>query len=92
MAKLLFIPFSVVGSLLAGQLAKRLFDALWGAVDDEEPPESADRITSWPKLLAAAALQGAVRSAVRAGTDRGSRTAFMRLTGSWPGDERPDPE
>ncbi len=92
MAKLLFIPFSIAGSLIAGLLGRKAFDAVWGMVDAEEPPDASNRLTTWPKLLAAAALQGAVFSFVRAAADRGSRQAFLRLTGAWPGDERPDPE
>jgi uncharacterized protein DUF4235 len=91
-AKLLFIPFSILGSLFAGLLGRRLFNALWGVVDEEEPPDPSHRVSPWPKLLAAAALQGAVFAAARAAADRGSRQAFLRLTGAWPGDERPNPE
>ncbi|MEX2253698.1 MAG: DUF4235 domain-containing protein [Thermoleophilaceae bacterium] len=91
MAKVFFIPFSVAGSLIAGLLGKRLFNALWGAVDEEEPPDPSHRVSPWPKLLAAAALQGAVFAAVRAAADRGSREAFLKLTGAWPGDESPGP-
>ena len=91
-AKLLFIPFSIVGSLLAGLLGRRLFNVLWGAVDEEEPPDPSHRAAPWPKLLAAAALQGAVFAFVRAAADHGSRRAFQRLTGAWPGDEAPEPE
>ena len=40
----------------------------------------------------AAAVQGAIFRAVKEATDHGSRRAFMGVTGSWPGDERPEPE
>ena len=90
MVKVLFIPFSVGGSLLAGFLAKKLFEALWGVVDDEEPPESEHRRTSWGKLIAAAALEGAIFKATRVATDHGSRQAFASVTGSWPGEEEPE--
>src|SRR5207253_1818415 len=33
--KILFIPFSVVGGLFAGFLGKKLFEQLWGVIDDE---------------------------------------------------------
>jgi Protein of unknown function (DUF4235) len=90
--KLLFIPFSVTGGLLAGFLAKKLFEALWGVVDDEEPPESEHRRISWGKLIAAAALEGAIFKATRVAADHGSRHAFASVTGSWPGEEEPDQE
>jgi hypothetical protein len=91
-AKVLFIPFSVVGGLIAGQIAKKLFDLVWSLFDDEEAPEGSHRDVPWAKLLAAAAVQGAIFRAVREATDHGSRRAFMGLTGSWPGEEEPDKE
>ena len=42
--------------------------------------------------LDAAAVQGAIFRAVKEATDHGTRRAFMSLTGTWPGEERPDPE
>ena len=90
--KFLFLPFSILSGLLAGFLGKKLFDQLWGVIDDEEPPDSKHLEISWPKLLFAAAVQGAIFRAVKEATDHGTRRAFMSLTGSWPGDERPAPE
>ena len=90
MAKILFIPFSVVGSLIAGFASKKLFDFIWARFDDAEPPEAEHLDVSWPKLLLANALQGCVFSATRAGADRGSRLAFYRATGVWPGEREPD--
>jgi Protein of unknown function (DUF4235) len=88
--KLLFIPFSVVGGLIAGFLGKKLFEQAWGVIDDEEPPEAEHREVSIAKVLLAAALEGAIFRAVRALVDHQSRRAF--LTGSWPGEEAPEPE
>ena len=92
MGKLLFIPFSVAGGLIAGFLSKKVFDVLWGAVDDEKPPEPEHRDVPWAKLAIALALQGAIFRMMRGLADRGSRLAFYRFTGSWPGEEEPDPE
>jgi hypothetical protein len=91
MAKILFIPFSIAGSLIAAFLSKKLFDFIWARIDDQEPPEAEHRDVSWPKLLAANAIQGALFRTVRAGADRGTRLSFYRATGSWPGEEEPDP-
>jgi membrane associated rhomboid family serine protease len=88
--KVLFIPFSLVAGVIAGFASKKLFDVLWGVVDDEEPPEPEHRDVSWAKLAIAAALQGAIFRMVRALTDRGSRLAFSRFTGEWPGEEEPE--
>jgi hypothetical protein len=90
--KFLFLPFSILSGLLAGLLGKKLFNGIWGAFDEEEPPDSKHLEISWGKLIAAAALQGAIFRAVKEATDHGTRRAFMNLTGSWPGAERPDPE
>ena len=90
--KLLFIPFSVVGGLVAGFLGKQLFQALWGVIDDEEPPEPKHREVSFPKVLVSAALQGAVFRATRAAMDHQSRRAFAGIMGTWPGEEAPEPE
>ncbi len=90
--KLLFTPISIAGALLAGFVGRKLFDQVWGMFDDEEPPDSKHREISWGKLLAAAAVQGAIFRAVKEATDHGSRRAFMGVTGTWPGEERPEPE
>jgi hypothetical protein len=90
--KFAFMPLSIGGGFVAGMLAKKLFDQLWGLVDDEEPPDSEHRDISWGKLIAAAALQGAILRAVRVATDHGARIAFANVTGSWPGEEHPEPE
>lgn len=90
--KLLFTPFSVVAGLLAGFAGKKLFDQVWGLIDEEEPPDSKHLEISWVKLLLAAAVQGAIFRAVKEASDHGARRAFMSLTGSWPGEEAPEPE
>jgi hypothetical protein len=43
-----------------------------------------------PLLAVALALEGAIFRVIRGLVDRGSRRGFMRLTGTWPGEERPD--
>jgi hypothetical protein len=92
MIKLLFIPVSLVGGLLAGAVSRKIFDQLWGLIDEQEPPESQHRDVNWPKLLMAAAIQGAIFRGVRVAADHYSRRAFARTTGAWPGEESPEPE
>ena len=53
MGKLLFIPFSIAGGIVAGLLSKKLFGLAWGLVDEEEPPEPEHREVTWPKLALA---------------------------------------
>ena len=90
--KLLFIPFSVVGGLIAGFLGKKLFEGAWGVIDDREPPEAGHRDVPLGKVVAAAALEGAIFRGTRAAVDHQSRRAFQGITGSWPGEESPEPE
>jgi hypothetical protein len=90
--KLLFIPVSVSGGLIAGFIGKKLFEQLWGIVDDEEPPDPKHREVSLGKVVAAAALEGAIFKGMRAAIDHKAREAFAGATGTWPGEERPEPE
>ena len=92
MSKFLFLPVSVLGGIAAGFAGKKVFEQIWGLIDSEEPPDSKHRQTSWLKLLAALALEGAIFRAARGAFDHGARQLFAKTTGSWPGEERPEPE
>ena len=91
MSKILFIPFSVIGGILAGIVGKKMFEALWGVIDNEEAPDPKHREISVTKLVPALLLEGAIFRAVRGLFDHRARHAFTRVTGSWPGEERPEP-
>ena len=88
--KFLFLPFSIIAGLIAGQLSKKIFDGVWGLVDQEEAPEAEHKEISLVKLTLALALQGAVFRAVRGLVDHWARRGFYNVTGSWPGDEAPE--
>jgi Protein of unknown function (DUF4235) len=90
--KLAFLPISVGSGLVAGQLAKKLFELLWGRVSDEEAPKSKHREIVLIQLVLALLIEGAVFKLVRGLVDHGARHGWARLTGSWPGEERPEPE
>lgn len=90
--RLLFIPVSLGASVVAGAVARWLFGQVWEAFADHEPPESEHLHTSWGQVMASAILRGAIFAGVRAAVDRGSRMAFMNVTGSWPGELEPDPD
>ena len=90
MARILFAPLSIAGGLIAGFIGSKLFEFVWGRIDDREPPEPADRETTWLKLGIALALQGAIFRLVRGAFDHGARKAFLRGTRTWPGEARPD--
>ena len=89
--KFLFLPFSIAAGLIAGFLSKKLFDGIWGLVDAEEAPEAEHKEISLLKLALALVIEGAVFRAVRGLVDHGARRGFYNLTGSWPGDEAPEP-
>ena len=90
--KLIFAPISIVFGLIAGVLGKKIFEAVWGLVDDEEPPKPEHRELSWPKLVTALAVEGAIFRLVKGLVDHGIRNSFAKVTGSWPGEEAPEPE
>lgn len=90
MGKLAFLPISIVDSLLAGVIGKKLFGVVWGLIDDEEPPKPEHRNVHAGKLLIALTIQGAIFALTRGIVNHGSRHAYAQLTGSWPGDEQPD--
>lgn len=92
MAKVLFIPVSIVGGLIAGSISRKILDQIWGLFDEEEPPDSKHRDIDWGKLLIAAAIQGAIFRAMKEASDHYSRRAFYRTTGTWPGEKKPKPE
>jgi hypothetical protein len=90
-SKILFIPFSVLGGIVAGMIGQKAFEALWGIFDHEDAPDPKHREIPLQKLIPALVLEGAIFRTVRGLFDHGARQAFSRLTGSWPGEERPEP-
>jgi Protein of unknown function (DUF4235) len=90
--KFLFVPISILGGLLAGMIGKKIFEQVWGLIDDEEPPEPKHRQAQYAKLAGALILEGAIFRVVRGYFDHGARHGFQRLTGSWPGEEAPERE
>jgi len=87
--KLLYKPFGIVAGILGGLLARRIFDALWGAVDDEAPPRPLNEPASWQRVIGAAALQGVTFSVTKAVVDRAGARGFQHVIGAWPGDGEP---
>jgi len=88
--KFLFLPFSIIAGLIAGQISKKVFDGVWRLFDDEEAPEAEHKEISIAKLALALGVEGAIFRAVRGLVDHGARHGFYNLTGSWPGEEAPD--
>jgi hypothetical protein len=62
------------------------------ALDDEDPPKGTTQYAPWVKILSAAAMQGIIFKTVRVVVDRYGAVGWNYLTGSWPGEKRPDPD
>ena len=92
MARVLFAPFSIGAGILAGLLGKKIFEQIWGLIDKEEPPHPEHREISVPKMLIALAIEGALFRVTRGVLDHWARRFFSRYTGTWPGEEEPEPE
>ncbi len=85
--KVLFAPIGIGAGLLAGIAAQKAFERLWAAIDDEDPPEPDSRDAPALKLIAALALEGAIFRVAKGLADRGARSGFAAVTGSWPGED-----
>ena len=90
--KLIYKPFAIVLGVLAGILARQLFSFVWSKLDEEDPPRPNTEEAAWPKVLGAAALQGATLAVTKAAVERSGAKGFAHLTGVWPGERRPDAE
>ena len=85
--KILFAPIGIVAGLLAGIAARKGFERIWAAIDDEEPPQPDQRDVPLGKMLAALAIEGAVFRVVKGLADNGTRRGVANLTGRWPGED-----
>jgi hypothetical protein len=90
--KLIYKPFGIVLGLFAGFLGKKLFEQIWGMIDDYEPPKPTTQQANWPKVLGAAAVEGVAFKVTRAAVNRAGARSFEHLTGVWPGEKVPDVE
>jgi hypothetical protein len=83
--KAAFKPVNLALGLGAGALAGLVFKQVWKiASGDDDAPDAGDEDRGWGEILAAAALQGAIFSVVRAAVNRASSVGVRKLTGEWP--------
>lgn len=87
---LVFRPIGILAGLAAGFVGQKIFERVWGLIDDEDAPEPKYREIGVGKLAIALVLEGAIFRVLRGLADHGARHGFARLTGEWPGQERPD--
>jgi membrane protein len=87
MIKVLYKPVSILVSVLGGVIAGSIFKRVWKiAAGEDEAPKATDARRSWPEILLAAAMQGAIFAVVKAAVDRGAAEGTRKLTGFWPGE------
>jgi hypothetical protein len=79
-----FTGLGILAGIVAGFASKKAFDRLWGPVDDPKHRE-----IDLLKVLAALAIEGAIARLVRGLAEHGARHGYARVTGNWPGEERP---
>ena len=90
--RIAFMPLGIAAGLLAGQISKKIFDFIWSRIDDEEAPHPKHREIDLVKLVPALVVEGALFRVVRGLVDHGPRRGFARISGTWPGEQRPEPE
>jgi hypothetical protein len=91
MRRLLYLPFGIVGSILARIIGRKIFRTIWARVDEEPPPAPGDGRGGMAKVIGARALQSAVMAGSAAAVDRLLARGFHHLIGLWP-KKPPKPE
>ena len=89
--KVLYKPIGLILGILSALVSKKVFNLVWTKIDDEDPPKGTTQHAPWVKILGAAALQGMIFKTTRVVVDRYGAVGWSYLTGSWPGEKRPDP-
>jgi hypothetical protein len=89
---LIYKPIGIFLSIVAALLGKRIFNFAWTKIDNEDPPKGTTEDAPWSKILTAAAIQGVIFKVTRVVVDRYGAMGWSYLTGTWPGEKRPDPD
>jgi uncharacterized protein DUF4235 len=89
---IIYKPFGFAAGMLAALVGRRIFDFVWGKIDEEDPPKGTTKEAPLVKILGAAALEGVIFKIVRTATNRQTAKVYYYFTGFWPGERRPEPE
>jgi Protein of unknown function (DUF4235) len=85
MLRLLYKPLGLLISVAGGLAAGAIFTRVWTlATGQDDAPEATDSARSWPEVLVASGIQGAVFGVVKAAINRGGAAGFHQVTGTWP--------
>lgn len=87
-AAILYRPFGIASSIIAGIIAGQIFQQVWKRVssgENSDPPGPLQTEYPIKEILLATALQSALFGVVRTLVNRGGATVFERMTGEWPG-------
>ena len=88
MNKMTFKALGIAASLVASLLAGAIFKKLWKlAPGSDEAPEATDERRGWGEILLAAALQGVIFALIKAVFERATAESVREVTGDWPGEE-----
>ncbi len=88
-ARILYRPFGIMASIVAGLISGRIFEQVWKRATpgpQSTAPQALQSQYRMREVVLAAAIQGAIFAAVKAVVDRGGARLFERETGEWPGD------
>jgi hypothetical protein len=86
--RIVYLPFSIVAGIVAGQISRRAFRTLWARVDDSPPPKPGSGQGGMGKVVAGQAAQAAVMAGTAAAVDRLFARGFHHTLGVWP--KKPD--
>src|SRR5581483_3366068 len=86
--KIFYKPFGIVSGIIGARVGRKVFQRIWGAIDNLTPPDPTAGDAPLGKVVAAAALEAATMAAIGATVDRAAASTFHYLIGIWPGRER----
>jgi uncharacterized membrane protein len=88
MNKMMFKALGIVVSLVASLLAGVIFKKVWKLTPgSDEAPEATDERRGWGEILVAATVQAVIFALIKAVFERATAEGVRQVTGEWPGEE-----